>query len=123
VFTLRLPSGRGGALGQRQLRKCHQFETDLGDIAVRQLRKPSSRKINTPSDLRPYRGCISGITEEEKAYVVDLYASGKSTVQIGRIRSWIKAAACGRCPPHTRQAYGLGADPARGGGPPICPPC
>lgn len=38
------------------LRKCREFETDHGDIAVRQLRKPRSSKINMSSDLRPYMG-------------------------------------------------------------------
>jgi hypothetical protein len=36
------------------LKKCHEFETDHGDNAVRQLRKPRSRKINMSSGLRPY---------------------------------------------------------------------
>jgi predicted RNA binding protein YcfA (HicA-like mRNA interferase family) len=44
------------ALGQRHLRKCHDFETDHGDIAVRQLRKPSSHKINMSSGMRTYDG-------------------------------------------------------------------
>jgi hypothetical protein len=39
--------------GPATLRKCHEFETDRGDIAVRQPRKPRSRKINMSPDLRP----------------------------------------------------------------------
>jgi hypothetical protein len=36
-------------------RKCHEFETDLGDIAVRQPRTRRPRKINMSRGLRPYR--------------------------------------------------------------------
>ena len=37
-----------------RLRKCHEFETDLGDIAVRQPRNRRSQKINMSHKLRPY---------------------------------------------------------------------
>jgi hypothetical protein len=36
------------------LRKCHEFETDLGARVVRQLRKPRSGKINMSREVRPY---------------------------------------------------------------------
>jgi hypothetical protein len=37
------------------LRKCHESETDLGVIAVRQPRKPRSHMINMSCAMRPYR--------------------------------------------------------------------
>jgi hypothetical protein len=36
------------------LRKCHESETDLGVIAVRQPRKPRSHMINMSCAMRPY---------------------------------------------------------------------
>jgi hypothetical protein len=48
------PRARNRSQGRPRLRKCHGFETDLGAIVVRQLRKPRSNKINMSSDLRPY---------------------------------------------------------------------
>ena len=38
----------------RQLRKCHELETDPGDIAVRRTGKSRSRKINMSGVVRPY---------------------------------------------------------------------
>ncbi len=35
------------------LKKCDGFETDHGDIAVRQRRKPRSRKIDMSRAVRP----------------------------------------------------------------------
>ena len=48
-------SGAAGDVGQpRRSRKCHEFETDLGDIAVRQPGTRRSYKINMSCDVRPY---------------------------------------------------------------------
>ena len=46
------PAGRPGQPGS--VKKCHEFETDLGDIAVRQPRIRRSNKINMPREVRPY---------------------------------------------------------------------
>ena len=47
--------------GFRRLRprKCHEFETDLGEIAVRQPRIRRSRKINMSRAVRPYTAACS----------------------------------------------------------------
>lgn len=42
------------ATGGPRLRKCHEFETDLGVVAVRQPRTHRSHKINMSRGLRPY---------------------------------------------------------------------
>jgi len=44
-----------------QPKKCHEFETDLGDIVVRQLRKPRSYKIDASRAVRPY-DTVVGVT-------------------------------------------------------------
>ena len=36
-----------------QPRKCHEFETDLGDAAVRQAGTRGSNKINMPRGMSP----------------------------------------------------------------------
>ena len=89
---------RTAARWQLQPRKCHEFETDHGDIVVRQPRKPRSHKINMSRTARSYISCAS-LTGR-------LGASGgrgfvRTTAADGRIRSdsfsalarsaWLKA--------------------------------
>jgi hypothetical protein len=38
-----------------QPRKCHELETDHGDIVMRQPRRPRSRTINMSRGVRPYK--------------------------------------------------------------------
>jgi hypothetical protein len=47
-------SARCGAARRQRPRKCHEFETDLGDIAVRQARTRRSHKINMSREVRSY---------------------------------------------------------------------
>jgi hypothetical protein len=54
--TVAMGCGRATA-GRLRLRKCHEFETDLGASVMRQLRKPRSDKINMSREVRPYIGC------------------------------------------------------------------
>jgi Homeodomain-like domain len=68
----------------RPMRKCHEFETDLGAIAVRQTRNRRSDKINMSREVRPYRQPWGKTTEDQRAFTVKLYASGETTVQIGQ---------------------------------------
>ena len=42
-------------LARGRFRKCHESETDLGDIAVRQPRTRRSAKINMSYEVRSYR--------------------------------------------------------------------
>jgi hypothetical protein len=57
-----------------KLRKCHEFETDLSDIAVRQTGKPRQREVDMSRAVRPY---ISGLYRASAQPV---------TVGIGRVR-------------------------------------
>jgi hypothetical protein len=52
------PGRRYSASGSLQARKCHEFETDHGDIVMRQPRKPTSRKVNMSRAVRPYKCLI-----------------------------------------------------------------
>ena len=60
VTQFRLPDMDANGVAMQVLsltiraKKCHEFETDLGDIAVRQPRKPRSNKINMSREVRPY---------------------------------------------------------------------
>jgi hypothetical protein len=49
--ALHIPNQDGS---RRPAEECHEFETDLDDIAVRQRRSPSSIKIDMSSATRPY---------------------------------------------------------------------
>jgi hypothetical protein len=50
----RASKARDAAAKRLRLRKCHDFETDLGDIAVRQPITRRSNKINMSCGVRPY---------------------------------------------------------------------
>ena len=52
LTTGNLPRPARSANCLSRLRKCHEFETDLDDIAVRQPRTRRSRKINMSREVR-----------------------------------------------------------------------
>jgi len=52
--TRRVGHTRSSAARELQLRKCREFETDHGDITVRQSRRPKSHKIDMSSAARRY---------------------------------------------------------------------
>jgi len=54
----------------RQLRKCHELETDLGDIVMRQPRTRRSRKINMSGVVRPYTSCRERLSLRDRCRVV-----------------------------------------------------
>jgi hypothetical protein len=58
------------------LRKCHEFETDLGARVVRQLRKPSSGKINMSREVRPYSVISHGHCRTGGAYDIFVRHAG-----------------------------------------------
>ena len=54
-------------------KKCHDFETDLGDIAERQAKNRRSTKINMSRGLRPYRAIrLADLTAARERTIVVL---------------------------------------------------